>query len=540
MRLIHTPTLQLKEWITEAPHYVILSHTWGPEEVTFDDFSQPHAQSMLGYEKIRRCCEQAIRDGFEWAWVDTCCIDKRSSAELSEAINSMWKWYWNASICYAWLNDVSANARSDPELLLQSFQNSKWFTRGWTLQELLAPAVVEFYDETWTILGTKSSLLSIISTVTWIDEVALSERQKIRKASVAQRLSWAATRLTSREEDRAYCLLGLLDLNMPLLYGEGKRAFYRLQLELLKTSEDQTLFAWELPTASIEDMGLLAPSPLAFQFSGKIRAGQQDWPGSSVTNRGLVIQLPCLPHPDAAHTNDGVLAVLNCYFDGSPNRQGRVGIFLARIGAGQHWRVEPTSLQAVDGVDAKKAVLKELCIGTVMSHLEHSLPTSWNVSVTTLPSFDSRFTVQRLAKYCPQAKNGRFEIGPALELQPSPIFVFDPDDYAAILLQDDGARSFLVTFGQRGYSMIWIHVQTGVLREQFDMASLQARYETIVDPDHHRDAVDADLVDGTKISVRAKKMRQDGLVGWQILIDAAAPVMDSDTTMLDQEAAPES
>ncbi|KAF2650651.1 HET-domain-containing protein, partial [Lophiostoma macrostomum CBS 122681] len=295
MRLIHTSTLQLKEWITEIPHYVILSHTWGPEEVTFDDFSLPHARSMIGYDKIRRCCEQAVRDGFEWAWVDTCCIDKRSSAELSEAINSMWKWYWNASICYAWLSDVPANARSDPGLLLQSFQNSKWFTRGWCLQELLAPAVVEFYDETWTILGTKSSLLSIISTVTWIDEVALSQRQKIRKASVAQRLSWAATRLTSRAEDRAYCLLGLLDLNMPLLYGEGKRAFYRLQLELLKTFEDQTLFAWELPNASIEDMGLLAPSPLAFQFSGNIRAGQEAWPGSSVTNRGLVIQLPCLP-----------------------------------------------------------------------------------------------------------------------------------------------------------------------------------------------------------------------------------------------------
>ena len=126
---------------------------------------------------------------------------------------------------------------------------------------------------------------------------------------------------------------------------------------------------------------------------------------------------------------------------------------------------------------------------------------------------------------------------PHLNYSLLPLFVFDPDDYAAILLQDDGARSFLVTFGQRGYSMIWINVQPGVLREHFDKAALQARYETVVDPDHHRDAVDAELADGTKISVRAKKMRQDGLVGWHILIDAAAPPIDSDTTMIDEGGA---
>lgn len=535
MRLIHTPTLQLREFVTEIPDYVILSHTWGDEEVSFDDFNQPHAQNLAGFEKVRQCCAQAVQDGFEYAWIDTCCIDKRSSAELSEAINSMWKWYWRASICYAFLSDVSQSATPNREELMQSFKNSRWFTRGWTLQELLAPAVVEFYDSNWTILGTKSSLLDIISDITRIDRLALSSRSKIRLASVAQKLSWAAKRVTSREEDIAYCLLGLLNVNMPLLYGEGKRAFYRLQLELIKASNEHTLFAWETYAPGTQSLGLLADDPLKFIRSGKVRATKTDVPGHVMTNRGLVIHLPCLPYPLAQNQ---LLAILNCYFDDpSESKGGKVGILLETHGLGRYWRVRPHHMQAISHVDAAKAELRELCIvaNDSTAQVEDFTRIPYGVSVSALPSFETRFSVQYLAKCSPRFQNDQFVgmDGP-LELPPSTFFKFEPDDYASILFSDDGGCTFLLTFGQRSYSMIWLHVQPAIRKSQFDEGMKRARMETIVDADLHRDAADMELEDGSMISVRAKKMRQDGIVGWQILINATGPSMDSDTTMVDE------
>ena len=135
--------LQVTLIFEQIPEYVILFHTWDVGEVTFEDLSKPDVASMAGYSKIVGCCNLAVRDGYEWAWIDTCCIDKRSSAELSDAINSMYRWYWQAAICYAYLSDVSTNYNA----WKQELEASRWFTRGWTLQELLAPAVVEFYNK---------------------------------------------------------------------------------------------------------------------------------------------------------------------------------------------------------------------------------------------------------------------------------------------------------------------------------------------------------------------------------------------------------
>jgi hypothetical protein len=146
MRLLSTETLILHSFFQKIPPYVILSHTWGDDEVTFEDIDQDHAKGMQGYRKIAKCCEQAVRDGYEWAWIDTCCIDKRSSSELSEAINSMYKWYWDSEICYALLSDVGLDHFDGDDDWLE---HSRWFSRGWCLQELLAPAVVEFYNAEW-------------------------------------------------------------------------------------------------------------------------------------------------------------------------------------------------------------------------------------------------------------------------------------------------------------------------------------------------------------------------------------------------------
>ena len=170
----------------------------------------------------------------------SCCIDKTSSAELSEAINSMFRWYSRSKVCYAYLIDVPYDGFDD------SLPKSCWFTRGWTLQELLAPSSVVFYSAEWTRIGDGEALISVLRNVTRIDEGILLRTKSLGRVSVAEKMSWAATRETTRAEDMAYCLLGIFDINMPLLYGEGKRAFQRLQEEILRNSQDQSLFAWGL------------------------------------------------------------------------------------------------------------------------------------------------------------------------------------------------------------------------------------------------------------------------------------------------------
>ena len=199
-------------------------------------------------KKIQFSCAQAAKDGYGYIWVDTCCIDKSSSAELSEAINSMYKWYQNAEKCYAYLADVPTGADLWPKQ--SSFRRSRWFTRGWTLQELIAPSNLIFYSAEWLYLGTRYVLSSLLTEITGVDYTILAGARGIENASIAKKMSWASNRVTTRVEDIAYCLMGLFAVNMPMLYGEGDRAFIRLQEEIIKNSDDQSLFAWIDPIAN--------------------------------------------------------------------------------------------------------------------------------------------------------------------------------------------------------------------------------------------------------------------------------------------------
>ena len=259
MRLINTRTFKLKDFGPRPPPYAILSHTWGEDEVTFQDISDlPAARKKKGFAKIERCCQQALRDGFDWAWVDTCCIDKTSSAELSETINSMYKWYERAMKCYAFLEDVLLRLddvelqrpdgfgnQSSLNAARRAFFRSRWWKRGWTLQELIAPLDVEFYNCYWERLTSKRACTGFINSSTGIALSVLDHSAPLRSICAAERISWASRRITTREEDMAYCLLGILDVNMPLLYGEGRsRAFQRLQEQFIAANEDYTLFLW--------------------------------------------------------------------------------------------------------------------------------------------------------------------------------------------------------------------------------------------------------------------------------------------------------
>ena len=217
--------------------YAILSHRWGApgEEVTFKDLEctdrdKPdynRIRDKPGYAKVKFCVEQAARDGLQYSWVDTCCIDQSNSIELSEAINSMFRWYKNAARCYVFLNDVSVRGMDgdSPTSRLEwevAFQNSKWFTRGWTLQELIAPSSVEFFSVEGLRLGDKSSLERHVQEITGIALQAL-RGGPLSQFDFYERMSWAATRETTKDEDAAYSLLGIFEVSMPLIYGEGRK-----------------------------------------------------------------------------------------------------------------------------------------------------------------------------------------------------------------------------------------------------------------------------------------------------------------------------
>jgi hypothetical protein len=225
MRLLYIKSDGKLRWTEDLigdkiPPYAILSHTWGEQEVVFDDLKDTeNAQSKEGYRKIRFCAQQAKRDGLDYFWVDTCCIDKANNTELSKAINSMFRWYQNAKRCYVFLSDVvNVTLEGDSE---SAFRQSRWFNRGWTLQELLAPHSVEFFSKEGTRLGDKESLKHTIHEVTGIPIEALSGSD-LSEFDVAKRFSWAANRQTTEEEDGAYCLFGIFGVHLPLIYGEGK------------------------------------------------------------------------------------------------------------------------------------------------------------------------------------------------------------------------------------------------------------------------------------------------------------------------------
>jgi Heterokaryon incompatibility protein (HET) len=233
-----------KDFLDKIPPYAILSHTWGAddEEVTFNDLENGLSKSKAGHTKIQFCGEQARKDKIEHFWVDTCCINKANHAELSEAITSMFRWYRNAAKCYVYLSDVSAHNRDHNRHTQRTWESafriSRWFTRGWTLQELLAPALVEFFSQEGNLLGNKKTLEGLLHEITNIPITAL-HGAPLSGFPVNERLGWAAKRDTKRKEDKAYCLLGIFDIFLPLMYGEEDNAFSRLIEEINKRSGDQ-------------------------------------------------------------------------------------------------------------------------------------------------------------------------------------------------------------------------------------------------------------------------------------------------------------
>ncbi|KAJ0108769.1 hypothetical protein J7T55_011260 [Diaporthe amygdali] len=322
MRLLSTKTLEVVSINEdEIPPYAILSHTWGKDEVTLQDMqgfgvkmlSTASRMNLLkakqGLQKVLNAAKLSASEGYDWIWIDTCCIDKTSSAELSEAINSMYRWYQDSEICYVYLADTTVG---DEEL-----QNS-------------SDDFLSFYSKDWSFIGKSNEdhIMRPLAEATGIDIGVLSGDIVTQEVSVANRMRWASKRKTTRQEDMAYCLMGLFSVNMPLLYGEGRaRSFIRLQIEILQATDDQTIFAWSAPPGEKyhrEASGLLAESPEYFQDSPSMYP-MPNWyqPESStpwsMTNRGLMVQLYLRASRSGTNAKgesaDDFVAVLDCCAD---------------------------------------------------------------------------------------------------------------------------------------------------------------------------------------------------------------------------------
>lgn len=349
MWLLTTDRAELVLYREPPEVYAILSHVWRAEEQSFQELfaiiqeCKAAGENPRDYvdDKIRKCCQWAEAHGFKLLWMDSCCIDKSSSAELSEAINSMFMWYKQATVCYAYLRD--ALAQESPSRPGSSFRQSKWFTRGWTLQELIAPRDVVFLSGNWQPLASKITAARLLEDITGIEAAVLRGRRSLDEVNVAKRMSWAAKRVTTRIEDQAYCLMGIFGVNLPTIYGEGSEAFIRLQEEIIRRTPDRTLLAWGprhplaevvvgyrssiFPTPQgeryIRESCLLARSPSEFASAGKMVSvpiqSLADTFGISVhrapltaSSYGAHTMFPIIQFP-----NHCTLALLPCQEDGA-------------------------------------------------------------------------------------------------------------------------------------------------------------------------------------------------------------------------------
>ncbi|PSN66247.1 hypothetical protein BS50DRAFT_410470 [Corynespora cassiicola Philippines] len=352
MRLVNVETLEIGFFHeNNVPEYAILSHTWGDDEVSYQemlwinkmrtmvefvssqgsqatqdgsrndqpafmlatleimvrgnwnpgralpDTSETALMKRYGWAKIIKSAKEAKGLGYNHIWIDTCCIDKTSSAELQESINSMYGYYQRAAVCLVYLNDIERDGSQDlSDFFIHAYTTCRWATRGWTLQELIAPKAVRFYLKDWSYLGDKIDFLKELSSSSGIP-VFILENGDLHEVSIAGRMAWARNRVTTRSEDLAYCLLGIFDIQMPLLYGEGDKAFIRLQEEILKTTDDYSIFAWTTDKCEKSTYrGLLARSPAEF-ICGVDRENVPSTLPIIPTPLGLRLQLEFLPDP---------------------------------------------------------------------------------------------------------------------------------------------------------------------------------------------------------------------------------------------------
>ncbi|PBP28961.1 hypothetical protein BUE80_DR000139 [Diplocarpon rosae] len=351
MRLINTTIIELESFMGKPPPYAILSHRWEANEVSFEEIKSADIRDPQNLSKIRSSCAIASRHGLEFMWIDTCCIDKTSSMELSEAINSMFRYYKEAEICYTYLCDVDSVQMTLPVDPQSDFCQSVWFSRGWTLQELIAPKEMRFYNRNWAYIGSKTGLKDAICSITKIPESFLLGGDLTRE-SVSRKMSRVSRRKTTVPEDIAYCLLGLFDVNIPLLYGEGEeKAFLRIQEAILKHTDDNSIFLWRSTVneaISIPVWGMLAKSPTYFlrspDIQGPCSTTMATNTSATLTGRGVIVEF--LMSPLSIDDSESIYAAI-IFVEGSGRGYGPLLKKLTYSG-GEFVRVAADTLLQID------------------------------------------------------------------------------------------------------------------------------------------------------------------------------------------------
>jgi len=454
----------------------------------------------------------------------------------------MYQWYWRADICYAYLADVHAQDIPDE---LDYPDGIRWFTRGWTLQELLAPSVVEFYNQDWILLGTKWRLANFIQGVTSIDRRYLKHRDEIKDASVATKFSWASKRSTTRVEDMAYCLLGLVDVNMPMLYGEGTKAFYRLQLELIKKTNEHSIFAWQNDEPRLwynfgtEEPGrgdLLSPSPQFFAGSaGIFTCGEIVDAEHEMTNRGLRMRLPCIRSVHGEY-----IAVLSCMKE-SRKYDGYIGIRLSSLGHGRFRRIAASKMTYVSKQDAENATVDTIYIDAVDQSPSPDVIPDYQIRVYSPDTGSSIYQLADVMTDDPWGSYFRLLPGTlvgAMTVTPLPLRKFE---FGGLLFCSNRGReeNFLAVFGQH-LGRLWLGIQEeidvsrlkNVMHEVIKRRTLDQRYylhdsaevelmQKYTEAQFMGDYTEVRLKDATVISIKAKLKRAGEALSWDLNIDVS-------------------
>ncbi|KAI5464682.1 heterokaryon incompatibility protein-domain-containing protein [Mariannaea sp. PMI_226] len=537
MRLLNTRTLELETVGNNPRSYAILSHTWGQDELLYEDVRNPdrmrdlQQKNTAGYKKVAKTCETALSQGFSYVWVDTCCIDKSSSAELSEALNSMFRWYKDAAICYAHLSDVTLH----PDRGAEGFDTSRWFSRGWTLQELLAPDDVEFFSTEWVSLGTRGNLSQRISRITGIGDALLRGRDSSRRRprnvaqllcqeNVATRMAWAAHRETTLVEDMAYSMMGLFGVNMPILYGEGDTAFLRLQEEILKLSQDQSIFVWRRPMDpngphSVQRMHFFADSPKHFNLR---TFGGQENParfGLKMTGQGVELGVWKCPCRITYSTRNGRiekgeedrqwLAVLDCSLSSDTLARAAIlleasasgGIAFRRLHPNVLMIIEPkrSGFLMVDEIESVEYDPGDLKKETITLESAPDGPVARGVFPfkLTLPSKNSM--IQQRAAYTGSRRY--------ISSEHIAFMSIDNPIYGVVFLSAGRGREFLVWWGlvELGGKMSLMHDDRGAPRlwdNSIPVCFVQSWTNLTGNPEFHTDLADQLAVDVLNEEIR--------------------------------------
>lgn len=464
MWLINTHTLTLEEFISlDRPAFAILSHTWSKDEVTFQEFRSltgDYSKKLRG-RKVLNTCALAKSRGFRYVWIDSCCIDKTNSVELAEAINSMFEWYATAGECYAYIEDLASDASTD------KLKVSRWFSRGWTLQELLAPDELIFFDRDWRPRGTKHDLSGLVSEASGISQGILRDKSLLSEIPVSHKMSWAATRQTTRPEDIAYCLIGIFDVRMVFIYGEGrKNAFYRLQKKIIRRTNDMSIFAWTSQSVDEEYRGVLATGPEEFVNGSLYRqqSGALDNPEYTVTNKGIRIETGLQYNSDGA-------TVLPLYH--SKESRDIIGIYLKAYGGRTYARMRPHELakipNATQGRPEQRYLSPSISVATKRKLettlanaflFESSLKTKYWQYESTSPSTWWDHDAQTYLR------DGN---------KPFTAFHFFRSDWHDV----SPSMNFVVAFGVTDSGLAWVKFDTGPLYEAAVSGEMQVVKEDI-------------------------------------------------------------